>query len=971
MKRMLINATQPEEIRIALVDGQKLYDLDIEARGKEQKLGNIYKGKITRVEPSLDAAFVTYGSDRNGFLPLKEIAPEYLGNGQNEGGDSNGRPKEGAEILVQVVKEERGTKGAALSTFISLAGRYMVLMPNNPHGGGISRRIEGEERSDLREAVQGLNLPAGMSVIVRTAGIGRERAELQWDLDYLLQLWESIAKDARTAQAPHFLFQESNVIVRAIRDYLRPSIGEVIIDKQESYQLAQGFIAQVMPSYGERIKFYEDDLPLFNRFQIETQIETAFEREVTLPSGGSMVIDKTEALVAIDINSARATRGTDIEETALATNLEAAEEIGRQLRIRDLGGLVVIDFIDMGPARNRKAVEDRLFHALSIDRARVQVGRISRFGLLEMSRQRLRPSLEETIFEACPRCAGQGAIRSIRSLGLAILRLVEEEAQKQYTREVHALVPQDVATFLLNEKRAAVHEMERRQSGVRILILPRAELQTPHYSIRRLRLQDGEATQPSHQIAPPEAAQSAAERMLLTPVKPQPQAAVQRRAPSQPPPRPTRSKARSQAQSKARAKAKSPRGKKAGTGGIFGALLRLCRALFGGEKGKKATQRPPVTQTKRPPRNAPQRPATSAQRPTSRRNDRRDAPTDHRQHPNRKQPQEPPRRNGHDNRDMPARGREQTPDQNQWNNREQNRENGPDRNRDDGQRQRRGPGRRYQPRHRHPDPRDNRPTPPAPDRQDSPADHATADPIGERRDPTRVQPEDTRALAQALRAATQPANTPPNNASTAQPAVRRRPPHSDPRPMRQRQRGQALEIPAAQDDTPPLGTTPAAEPPPNTPPETPTPSESPAPQTASAPASPATKTAPATPTQDKTPPLVATPNPSPQTPPTPPQTQTPPAAEPRTYARPQNDPRIAPRTTETQITTPRPTSNPPSPAADNPAAPSTYPGAETLVAEPATLPEPATSSPPPNKERQIARPANDPRHPSPEPSPES
>ncbi|MEQ9208316.1 MAG: Rne/Rng family ribonuclease, partial [Pseudomonadales bacterium] len=472
MKRMLINATQPEEIRVALVDGQKLYDLDIEARGKEQKLANIYKGKITRIEPSLEAAFVDYGMDRHGFLPIKEISSEYF----NKGSKSSGRPridevlKEGTEVIVQVEKEERGNKGAALTTFVSIAGRYMVLMPNNPRGGGISRRIEGDERTELKDAMRDLKLPKGMSVIVRTAGVGRDSDELQWDLDYLLQLWESIVKESEAAAAPHFLFQESNVIIRAIRDYLRPSIGEIIVDSWEAFQLASAFITQVMPDYKSKVKFYEDDLPLFNRYQIETQIETAFEREVKLPSGGSIVIDRTEALVSIDINSSRATKGKDIEATALQTNLEAADEIGRQLRIRDLGGLVVIDFIDMTPPKNRKAVEDRMMQTLSIDRARVQISRISKFGLLEMSRQRLRPSLEETIFEACPRCTGQGTIRGIRSLALSILRLVEEEAQKEFTKEVHAFVPNEVAAFLLNEKRSAIYELEKRQGNVRILV---------------------------------------------------------------------------------------------------------------------------------------------------------------------------------------------------------------------------------------------------------------------------------------------------------------------------------------------------------------------------------------------------------------------------------------------------------------------------------------------------------------------
>lgn len=505
MRRMLINATQPEEIRVALVDGQKLYDLDIENRGREQKLANIYKGKVTRVEPSLEACFVNYGAERHGFLPLKEIAPEY-----HKGGKSDKKRriqdliKEGTEIIIQVEKEERGNKGAALTTFISMAGRCLVLMPNKP-GGGISRRIEGEERTDLKNALSEVSIPDGMGIIVRTAGVGRTAEELQWDVDYLANLWTSIKTESDSASAPHFLFQESNVIVRAIRDYLRPNIGEVMVDSWESFQLASAFINQVMPDYQSRITHYDDDLPLFNRYQIENQIETAFEREVKLPSGGSIVIDITEAMVSIDINSSRATKGSDIEETALQTNLEAADEIARQLRIRDAGGLVVIDFIDMTPAKNRNAVEERMRKALSIDRARVQMARISKFGLLEMSRQRLRPSLEELTFETCPRCEGQGTIRGIRSLALSILRLMEEEAQKDFTSEVQAFVPLDVASFLLNEKRTAISELERRHPGVRVLIIAQPDLESPHYSIRRVRSQDGEESTNSYQTKNPDA----------------------------------------------------------------------------------------------------------------------------------------------------------------------------------------------------------------------------------------------------------------------------------------------------------------------------------------------------------------------------------------------------------------------------------------------------------------------------------
>ncbi len=589
MKRMLINATQPEEIRVGLVDGQKLYDLDIEARGKEQKLANIYKGKITRVEPSLEAAFVEYGMEKHGFLPMKEISSEYFDGHKSKGGRPriNEVLKEGAEVIVQVEKEERGNKGAALTTFISLAGRYMVLMPNNPAGGGISRRIDGDARTELKQAMKDLEVPKGMSVIVRTAGVGRDSEELQWDLDYLLQLWNSITAESTASSAPHFLFQESNVIVRAIRDYLRPNIGEVIVDGWEAYQLASAFIDRVMPGYKSRVKFYEDDLPLFNRYQIENQIETAFEREVNLPSGGSIVIDMTEALVSIDINSARATKGGDIEETALRTNLEAADEIGRQLRIRDLGGLVVIDFIDMTPARNRKAVEDRMLKALSIDRARVQISRISRFGLLEMSRQRLRPSLEETIFEPCPRCSGQGTIRGIRSLGLSILRLVEEEAQKEFTKEVHAFVPNDVSAFLLNEKRAAIYELEERHSSVRILIIPRLELDTPHYSINRVRLQDGEEVVSSYRMQSAYADQvSAAEEILASPIEAAPKAAVQMTAPSQPAPETRKPKEQAgtrdtgtKPRASKSARKKAPQAKKS----MLARITHALKALIGGD----------------------------------------------------------------------------------------------------------------------------------------------------------------------------------------------------------------------------------------------------------------------------------------------------------------------------------------------------------------------------------------------------
>lgn len=540
MKRMLINATQPEELRVALVDGQWLYDLDIENRNREQKKSNIYKGRITRVEPSLEAAFVDYGAERHGFLPLKEISREYF---TKNSGDSDGRIKikdvlkEGTEVIVQIDKEERGNKGAALTTFISLAGRYLVLMPNNPRAGGISRRIEGEDRAELKDALGEVEVPNGMGVIIRTAGVGRSSEELQWDLNYLLQLWESIATAAKTSPAPAFLFQESNVIIRAIRDYLRQDVGEVIVDNQEAFDLAAGFIQQVMPNYRSKVKLYKDDIPLFNRYQIESQIETAFQREVKLPSGGSIVIDATEALVAIDINSSRATKGGDIEETALQTNLEAADEIARQLRLRDMGGLIVIDFIDMQPVRNQREVENRVRDALMMDRARVQIGRISRFGLMEMSRQRLRPSLGETHSKICPRCDGVGNIRGTRSLALSILRLVEDEAQKERSAEIRAICPVSVATYLLNEKRKTISSIELR-NNTRVVIVPSAELMTPHFEVQRLRDDDEGTLETSYKIvAHTDEAKADEEDFKAKPIN-APKPIVQPSSPSQPAPAP-------------------------------------------------------------------------------------------------------------------------------------------------------------------------------------------------------------------------------------------------------------------------------------------------------------------------------------------------------------------------------------------------------------------------------------------------
>ncbi len=506
MKRMLFNATHPEELRVAIVDGQKLLDLDIESAARYEKKGNIYKGRVTRVEPSLEAAFVDYGSERQGFLPLKEISRAYFTDYSPKTPMAQVRIqdviKEEQELLVQVEKDERGNKGAALTTFISLAGRYLVLMPNNPKGGGISRRIDGEQRADLRDAMSQLTVPSEHALIARTAGIGKSQDELQWDLDYLLQLWEAISEAAQTQAAPFLVFQETNLVVRAIRDYLRSDITEIIIDNQEIHERATKFMQQVMPQNLVKLKYYSDPVPLFSRFQIEHQIESAFSREVGLTSGGALVIDHTEAVVTIDVNSARATKGADIEETALQTNLEAADEIARQLRIRDLGGLIVIDFIDMTSNRNQRTVENRLHEALKVDRARVQLGRISRFGLLEMSRQRLRTSLGESNYRACPRCVGTGYVRSISSSALSILRILEEEALKENTEAIHAHLPRETATFLLNEKRHELNMIENRL-GTQIFVIPTDELETPNFRIKRLRSEELAAMpiRPSYEIA--------------------------------------------------------------------------------------------------------------------------------------------------------------------------------------------------------------------------------------------------------------------------------------------------------------------------------------------------------------------------------------------------------------------------------------------------------------------------------------
>nr|WP_317623001.1 ribonuclease E [Thiohalobacter thiocyanaticus] len=578
---MLVNATQPEELRVAMVDGQKLYDLDIEVPSREQKKSNIYQGKITRVEPSLEAAFVDYGADRHGFLPLKEIARSYFSE-QALSGD--GRPsikdavREGQELVVQVEKEERGQKGAALTTFISLAGRYLVLMPNNPRAGGVSRRIEGDDRSQVRDIMSELNIPDGMGLIVRTAGVGRSTEELQWDLDYLLQLWSAIEKAADEGKAPFLIYQESNVIIRALRDYLRSDIGEIMIDDAQVFERAREFMELVMPHNLHKLKRYDDPVPLFSRYQIESQIESAFQRDVTLPSGGSIVIDHTEAMLSIDINSARATKGSDIEETALNTNLEAADEIARQLRIRDLGGLIVIDFIDMSAAKHQREVENRLKEALKMDRARVQVGRISRFGLLEMSRQRLRPSLGESSQIVCPRCNGHGTVRGVESLALAVLRIVEENAMKEKTARVVAHVPVEVATFLLNEKRGPLYEIEQRYR-VSVMLIPSPSLETPNYEVRRLRTDEvkGEQAAASFELIPEEtleAGEPAGEAVTRRVEEP----AVKMLVPSSPVPPPT-----PVSEAPARPAA----------GGQPGLLKRLWSNLFGTpEPGESAEEKP-------------------------------------------------------------------------------------------------------------------------------------------------------------------------------------------------------------------------------------------------------------------------------------------------------------------------------------------------------------------------------------------
>ena len=623
MKRMLFNATHQEELRVAIVDGQKLVDLDIETAGREQRKGNIYKGVITRIEPGLEACFVNYGEDRHGFLPFKEVARAFFKEGVDvRSARIQDALREGQELIVQVEKEERGNKGAALTTFISLAGRYLVLMPNNPRGGGVSRRVEGDERQELRQAMDQLDVPQGMSIIARTAGIGRTTEELQWDMAYLLQLWGAIDGAATSNPAPILIYLESSLVIRAIRDYFSPDIGEILIDTDDIADQATAFMSVVMPDNVQRVKRYRDDVPLFSRFQIEHQIETAYSRHVDLPSGGSIVIDHTEALVAIDVNSARATRGADIEETATRTNLEAAEEAARQLRLRDLGGLIVIDFIDMEETRNQRAVEQRLRDALHVDRARVQMGKISRFGLIELSRQRLRPALSEGSHVTCPRCNGTGVIRDAESSALHVLRLLQEEAMKENTAGVHAQVPVEVATYLLNEKRTDITKMEARLK-VNLLLIPNKHLDTPHHIIERLRHDDPrlEETKASFEMLeePTSVDMSAATRSEKE-IKARPEALVKGVTPSRPAP---------PAAVKTPAPAKTV-ATKTESSGLWGQIVSFFSGIFS-EPAKTTTATTETAETKpAQSRSSNRRGGTNnrnrrSSRPDNRRQDRQDS----------------------------------------------------------------------------------------------------------------------------------------------------------------------------------------------------------------------------------------------------------------------------------------------------------------------------------------------------------
>jgi ribonuclease E len=600
MKRMLFNATQQEELRVAIVDGQKLIDIDIETAGREQRKSNIYKGVITRIEPSLEACFVSYGEDRHGFLPFKEVARSYFREGVDVRNASVKEAlREGQEIMVQVEKEERGNKGAALTSFISLAGRYLVLMPNNPRGGGVSRRVEGEERQELRETMDKLDLPQGMSVIARTAGIGRTVEELQWDLNYLMQLWRAIEGASKAASGAFLIYQESSLVIRAIRDYFQPDIGEILIDTDEIYEQAHQFMSHVMPDMVHRVKRYSDDVPLFSRFQIEHQIETAYSRTVPLPSGGAIVIDHTEALVSIDVNSARATRGSDIETTAFHTNCEAADEVARQLRLRDLGGLIVIDFIDMEVSKNQREVEQRLKDALHHDRARVQMGKISRFGLMELSRQRLRPSLSEGSHVTCPRCSGTGHIRDTESSALQVLRIIQEEAMKENSAAIHVQVPVDVAAFLLNEKRGEVLKIETRHR-ITVILIPNKHLETPHYKLERIKHDDPRLEDHAASYTMAEAAETdmSFSKRHKEEAKPRQEAVVKTITPEQPAPmvehKPEAAKAPAAAPraSAQRATAPAPAEK-----GFFAKLISF---FTGGDKEEPVQPKAPVIVTKAP-----------------------------------------------------------------------------------------------------------------------------------------------------------------------------------------------------------------------------------------------------------------------------------------------------------------------------------------------------------------------------------
>ena len=626
MKRMLFNATQQEELRVAIVEGQKLVDLDIESASREQRKSNIYKGIITRIEPSLEAAFVDYGEERHGFLPFKEVARSYFRSGIDAGrARIQDALNDGQDLIVQVEKDERGNKGAALTTFISLAGRYLVLMPNNPRGGGVSRRVEGEDRNELRDTVDQLQVPEGMSVIARTAAIGRSIEELQWDLNYLMQLWQAVdgaSKD--TAQKPYLIYLESSLVIRAIRDYFQPDIGEILIDTEEIYEQAVAFMQTVMPANVGKVKLYRDDVPLFSRFQIEHQIESAYGRHVNLPSGGAIVIDHTEALVSIDVNSARATKGHDIEETAYRTNLEAAEEVARQLRLRDLGGLIVVDFIDMESQKNQRDVENTFRDSLRHDRARVQIGKISRFGLMELSRQRLQPSLEEIAHISCPRCGGTGFIRGIESTALHVLRIIQEEAMKENTGAVHAQVPVDVASFLLNEKRAEIQKLEARIK-VNIVLVPNAHLETPHYKVQRLKhdeLNQMEHVPTSYELVEqPEEPKAPGKETEAK--KERPQAAVQGIVPDQPAPIVPEPQPRSEAVRESRESRDSRAPAPVAAAAPEPARAGLLGRLFGWLKSEKPADQPSAANepSMRPTR--PQRPDRT-ERPRDESRDRQD-----------------------------------------------------------------------------------------------------------------------------------------------------------------------------------------------------------------------------------------------------------------------------------------------------------------------------------------------------------